>query len=160
CASAGCFSSDTVAATEQAITDGVNVINYSISGGGNPYTDATELAFLDAFHAGISVNASAGNSGPAAGTADHGGPWGTPVGASTGPRAFASTLHLTADGGATLDVPGVTLTNGIAAPTPVVTAASLGGGETAACGVDAPAGSATGKVVLCLRGGNGRIDKG
>ena len=41
-------------------------INFSISGGGNPYTDAVELAFLDAFHAGISVNASAGNSGPAA----------------------------------------------------------------------------------------------
>ena len=33
----------------------------------NPYTDPVELAFLDAFNAGISVNASAGNSGPGAG---------------------------------------------------------------------------------------------
>lgn len=160
CAAQGCFSSDSVAAVGQAITDGVNVINFSISGGAQPYTDPVELAFLDATNAGISVNASAGNSGPTASTSDHGGPWTTTVGASTGPRAFSSTLHLTADGGATLDVPGVTLTNGISSPTPVVLAASLGGGENAACQSDAPAGSATGKVVVCARGGNGRIDKG
>ncbi len=55
--------------------DGVNVINFSISGGGDPYSDPVELAFLDAYNAGISVNASAGNSGPAAATTDHGGPW-------------------------------------------------------------------------------------
>jgi hypothetical protein len=160
CLSAGCFGSDSVAAVQQAIHDGVNVINFSVSGGGSPYTDPVELAFLDATNAGISVNASAGNSGPTAGTSDHGGPWTTTVGASTGPRGFVSTLHLTADGGASLDVPGVTLTNGITSPTPVVLAATLGGGETAACAVDAPAGSATGKIVVCARGGNGRIDKG
>ena len=160
CAAQGCFGSDSVSAVQQAISDGVNVINFSISGGGSPYTDPVELAFLDATNAGISVNASAGNAGPGAGTSDHGGPWVTTVGASTGPRSFGSTLHLTADGGATLDVPGVTLTNGISSPTPVVLAASLGGGEDAACSADAPAGSATGKVVVCARGGNGRIDKG
>jgi Subtilase family len=33
CLSAGCFSSDSVSAVQQAITDGVNVINFSISGG-------------------------------------------------------------------------------------------------------------------------------
>jgi subtilisin family serine protease len=164
CARAGCFSSDSVSAVNQAITDGVNVINYSISGGGNPYTDAVEMAFLDATNAGISVNASAGNSGPGAATSDHGGPWTTTVGASTGPRSFTSTLHLTADGPASLDVPGVTLTNGISSPTPVVLAATLmkagGGLEDAACGSDLAPGVATGKIVVCARGGNGRIDKG
>jgi subtilisin family serine protease len=164
CGSAGCFSSDSISAVQQAIADGVNVINFSISGGANPYTDPVELAFLDATNAGISVNASAGNSGPGAGTSDHGGPWTTTVGASTGPRSFTSTLHLTADAGATLDVPGVTLTNGISAPTPVVLAATLpkapGGNEDAACQSDLAAGVATGKVVVCARGGNGRIDKG
>ena len=164
CLASGCFSSDSVAAVSQAITDGVNVINFSISGGGQPYTDPVELAFLDATNAGISVNASAGNSGPGAGTSDHGGPWTTTVGASTGPRSFNSTLHLTADGGATLDVPGVTLTNGIGSPTPVVLAATLpkagGGNEDALCQSDVAAGGATGKVVVCSRGGNGRIDKG
>jgi hypothetical protein len=101
CLRSGCFGSDSVSAVQQAILDGVNVINFSISGGAQPYSDPVELAFLDAFHAGISVNAWAGNSGPGAATSDHGGPWVTTVGASTGPREFRSTLHLTADGGAT-----------------------------------------------------------
>ena len=159
CAAQGCFSSDSVSAVQQAITDGVNVINFSISGGAQPYTDPVELAFLDATNAGISVNASAGNAGPGAGTSDHGGPWVTTVGASTGPRQFGSTLHLTADGGATLDVPGVTLTNGISSATPVVLGSSLPG-ETALCENTLAAGTATGKVVVCSRGNNGRIDKG
>ena len=159
CAAQGCFGSDSVSAVQQAITDGVNVINFSISGGGSPYSDPVELAFLDATNAGISVNASAGNSGPGAGTSDHGGPWVTTVGASTGPRSFTSTLHLTADGSASLDVPGVTLTNGISSPTPVVLAPSLPG-EDALCQSTLAAGTATGKVVVCSRGNNGRIDKG
>ncbi len=159
CMAQGCFSSDSVAAVQQAIVDGVNVLNFSISGGAQPYSDPVELAFLDAVNAGISVNASAGNSGPGAGTSDHGGPWVTTVGASTGPRSFNSTLHLTADGGASLDVPGVTLTNGISSPTPVVMAASLAG-EDAACQSTLAPGTATGKAVVCARGGNGRIDKG
>ena len=159
CLAQGCFSSDSVAAVQQAIADGVNVINFSISGGANPYTDPVELAFLDATNAGISVNASAGNSGPGAGTSDHGGPWVTTVGASTGPRAFTSTLHLTADGGATFDVSGVTLTNGISSPTPVVLAQNLPG-EDVFCQSTLAAGTATGKIVMCERGINGRIDKG
>src|SRR5262249_35459126 len=164
CLANGCYTSDSVNAVSQAILDGVNVINFSISGGASPYTDPVELAFLDATNAGISVNASAGNSGPTAATSDHGGPWVTTVGASTGPRSFNSTLHLTADGGAALDVPGVTLTNGISSATPVVLAATLpkagGGNEDALCQSDLAAGAATGIVVVCSRGNNGRIDKG
>src|SRR5262249_5710232 len=68
CLAAGCFGSDSVSAVDQAILDGVDVINFSISGGGQPYADPVELAFLDAYDADISVNASAGNSGPGAGT--------------------------------------------------------------------------------------------
>src|SRR4051812_3404563 len=159
CASNGCFSSDSVHAVQQAITDGVNVINFSISGGANPYTDAVELAFLDATNAGISVNASAGNSGPGAATSDHGGPWVTTVGASTGPREFRSTLHLSADGGATYDQVGITLTNGVSSPAPVVLAQSIAG-EDALCQAQLPAGAAIGKIVACQRGVNARVDKG
>ena len=64
CGAQGCFSSDSAAAVQQAILDGVNVINFSISGGANPYSDAVELAFLDAYDAGVFVAASAGNSRP------------------------------------------------------------------------------------------------
>jgi subtilisin family serine protease len=159
CLEAGCFSSDSVSAVAQAILDGVSVINFSISGGAQPYTDPVELAFLDATNAGISVNASAGNSGPGAATSDHGGPWTTTVAASTGPREFGSVLHLTADGGATFDKAGVTLTNGISSPTPVVLAQSIPG-EDALCQVQLPAGAALGKVVACQRGVNARVDKG
>ena len=159
CLAAGCFSSDSVAAVNQAITDDVDVINFSISGGRNPYTDPVELAFLDAFRAGISVNASAGNSGPGSATVDHGGPWVTTVGASTSDRFFTSTLQLTADGGATFSMPGVTLTNGISTATPVVLAESIPG-EDVLCQTPLAAGSATGKIVACRRGTNARVDKG
>src|SRR5262249_39654847 len=93
CLSQGCLQADALTAIAPAIADHVNVINYSISGGADPYTDPVELAFLDAFRAGITVDAAAGNDGPAAGTSDHGGPWVTTVAASTLPRSFASTLH-------------------------------------------------------------------
>ena len=160
CLEQGCYSSDSVSAVAQAIADGANVINFSISGGAQPYTDPVELAFLDATNAGISVNASAGNAGPGAGTSDHGGPWTTTVGASTGPRFFTSTLHLTADGGATFDKDGVTLTNGISSPTPIIMAASIPG-EDALCQTTLSAGSAAaGKIVMCQRGVNARVDKG
>lgn len=159
CLSQGCFGSDSVSAIQQAIVDGADVINFSISGGASPYTDPVELAFLDAVNAGITVNASAGNSGPGAGTSDHGGPWVNTVGASTGPREFRSTLHLTADGGATYEQDGITLTDGISTPTPVVMAATLPG-EDALCQSTLAPGTATGKIVACQRGTNGRIDKG
>jgi predicted RNA-binding Zn ribbon-like protein len=160
CLKSGCFSSDSVGAVNQAISDGVNVINFSISGGANPYTDPVELAFLDATNAGISVNASAGNSGPGAATAAHGGPWVTTVGASTGPRFFTSTLHLSSSDGATYEKSGVTLTNGISTPTAVVLAQNIPG-EDALCQTKLAAGSAaSGKIVLCQRGSNARIDKG
>ena len=159
--SQGCFSSDSVAAVQQAIADGVNVINFSISGGAQsvhrpgrarvPRRDRTP---------GISVNASAGNSGPGAGTSDHGGPWVTTVGASTGPRSFTSTLHLTADGGATLDVPGVTLTNGISSRDAGRPGREHSRARTRSASRRCAAGTATGKIVVCQRGINGRIDKG
>src|SRR5690606_6581662 len=60
----GCPSTSAVAAVDQAITDGVDVLNYSISGIDNPWLDPVDLAFLDAYEAGIVVNASAGNDGP------------------------------------------------------------------------------------------------
>lgn len=151
CGVGGCFTSDTTAAAQAAIEDGVDVINFSISGGGNPYSDATELAFLDAYNAGVFVAASAGNSGPGADTTDHRGGWVTTVGASTAPRAFVDTIHLTADGGATLDISGTSLTDGVG-PALVVEA-----DFDPLCG---PGGDYTGKIVICERGTYGRAEKG
>ncbi|TPX02799.1 S8 family serine peptidase, partial [Schumannella luteola] len=156
----GGYTSDLLAAVQQAIVDGVDVINYSVSGSGSVYTDAVELAFLDAYAAGISVNASAGNDGPGASTANHAGPWVTTVGASTFDRQFASTLTLTAGDGSSYAKSGATLTQGVT-DAPVVLAASVPGYTGGAlCLEPFPAGSVDGQVVVCQRGSNGRVEKG
>jgi hypothetical protein len=160
CGPAGCFSSDTTRAVEQAILDGVDVINYSISGGTQPFTDSTELAFLDAYASGVLVSASAGNEGPGAGTANHLSPWTTTVGASTQDRIWGTDLNLTADNGETFTVEGTSITGeGIDSPLPVVLAATAPGYNNALCTTPAPAGLFTGKIVACERGPN-RVLKG
>ena len=162
CGAEGCFGSDTAAAAEQAILDGADVINYSISGGSNPYGDITELAFLDAYEAGVFVAASAGNSGPGAGTTDHRSPWVTTVAASTQTREFQSTITLT-DGATTATLVGSSVTHGLPS-TPVVMASTIPG-YTAQCltvPTAAQAALIAGKIVGCQRGGDtaGRVFKG
>ncbi len=46
------------------MADGVDVINFSISGTQTNFRDPVEIAFLFAADAGVFVAASAGNSGP------------------------------------------------------------------------------------------------
>ncbi|HEY8473600.1 MAG TPA: S8 family serine peptidase, partial [Natronosporangium sp.] len=100
----GCPSSATIASVNQAIADGVDVLNYSISGTDNPWVDAVDQSFLDAFAAGIFVAASAGNDGPGQGTVAKTGPWNASVAASTHQRIFGHTVDV--DGAADLqDVP-------------------------------------------------------
>ena len=158
CGAEGCFSSDSAAAVQQAIADGANVINFSISGGADPYQDPVELAFLDAYNAGVFVAASAGNSGPGAGTTDHHGPWTMTVAASTQSREFQSTLSLSGDG-QTASFVGVSLTPGVTTPAPVVLAKNIPG-YNALCSTPLPANSATGRIVACQRGTVGRVQKG
>lgn len=158
CGIEGCFDSDTSAAVAQAIVDGADVINYSISGGTDPFTDPTEIAFLDAYNAGVFVSTSAGNDGPTAGTANHLSPWVTTVAASTQSRAFVSTLTLTATGGATFTAEGASVTPG-AGPLPVVIASDAPYND-ALCQKPAPAGIFEGKIVACKRGVNARVEKG
>lgn len=154
----GGYSSDLAAAIGQAVLDGVDVINYSISGGSNPFTDPAELAFLDAYAAGVFVAASAGNDGPGAATTNHVSPWVTTVAASTQTREFNSTLVLTS-GDDTVTLKGASITAGVTEPTPVVLAQSVSGYD-ALCLTPAPAGAFEGKIVACQRGVNARVEKG
>ncbi|WP_036321178.1 S8 family serine peptidase [Microbispora sp. ATCC PTA-5024] len=154
CGAEGCYQSDSVAAVAQAIADGVRVINFSISGGADPYSDPVELAFLDAYAAGVFVSASAGNSGPDAGTTDHRGPWVTTVAASTQARTFQSTITLT--GGPSIK--GASITQGISTPLPVVLASDPPYSDPL-CVNTPPAGLFAGKIVACQRGPN-RVLKG
>lgn len=158
CGPEGCFSSDSAAAVEQAVADGVDVINYSISGGTSPFTDPVELAFLDAYAAGVFVSASAGNEGPSAGTTNHVAPWTTTVAASTQVREFATPLTLTAGDGATLELLGTSITAG-AGPAPLVMAGDAPYGDSL-CQTPAPAGTFDGAIVACERGVNARVEKG
>ncbi|MFZ2502130.1 MAG: S8 family serine peptidase [Nocardioides sp.] len=155
---AGCYNSDSTAAVQQAVLDGVDVINYSISGGTNPLGDPVELAFLDAYNAGVFVATSAGNDGPGAGTANHLSPWTTTVAASTQTREFSSELTLTADNGDTFTMRGASITAG-AGPAPVVLASASPYADEL-CQEQAPADTFAGKIVICRRGTNARVEKG
>ncbi|MFV0460946.1 MAG: S8 family serine peptidase [Actinomycetales bacterium] len=157
CGPSGCYNSDTMSAVQQAVLDGVDVLNYSISGGTSPTSDPTELAFLDAYNAGIFVAASAGNEGPGAGTANHAAPWVTTVGASTQAREFTSRLSLRAGNGSTYEVSGASITQG-AGPAPVVLATAVG--LDALCTTPAAQDSLIGKIVVCERGEIARVEKG
>jgi subtilisin family serine protease len=159
CGIIGCFPSDTSAAVGQAIRDGVDVINYSISGGTDPFTDATELAFLDAYAAGVFVSASAGNEGPGAGTANHLSPWTTAVAASTQARRWTSTVTVTA-GADSIEIDGTGIRpDGVTTPTPVVLAENAPGYDDAFCDAAPPPGAFNGLVVGCRRS-PGRVAKG
>lgn len=89
----GCTTADTVAAIDQAVADGVDVISHAISGPTTGETDSVELAFLNATAAGVFVATSAGNGGPGTGTVAHASPWVTTVGASTH-RSFQGAVVL------------------------------------------------------------------
>ena len=159
---AGLLDSDVVAALAQAAKDGVDVINFSISGGANPYADAVELGFLDLYTGGTFIAASAGNSGPGAGAVNHSGPWVTTVAAST-PGAGLPVHPRSLNGpGGTATLTGSTITTGIASPLPIVNGASPPY-SNAGCTLPAPAGGFTGKLVVCTRVASdmvGRVRRG
>jgi hypothetical protein len=159
CGPQGCFSSDSAAAVGQAILDGVNVINFSISGGTSPFTDPVELAFLDAFAAGVFVSASAGNAGPGAGTVNHVSPWVATIAASTQDRAFESTVSLTADNSDTAEFVGTSLTGGVSPAVPVVMSSAPPYSDPLCLAPAAP-GIFDGVIVACERGVNARVEKG
>ena len=121
----------------------------------SPYSDPVELAFLDAYDAGVLVAASAGNCGPGAGTTDHHGPWVTTVAASTQSRARSSRT-LTVDrrrrDSATLDRH-VASPRASPPPTPVVLASDVAATTTRCATPRRRPGPFTGKIVACQRGG-------
>lgn len=92
-----CPNTATVAAVDQAVADGiVDVLNFSIGGGADPWVDATSLAFLNAVDAGIFVAASAGNDGPGANTMGHHEPWVSSTAAAQHGRAgFSIAMSVT-----------------------------------------------------------------
>lgn len=153
----GGYTSDIVAGIQQAVADGVDVINYSIGGGANnPYTDDDGLAWLDAYNAGIFVSASAGNSGPGPDTVDNSSPWILTVGASSQKRAFVNRVSLSSTDGASLNLPGVSVTAASGAAVAVV----IPVGDEKCLKTDYGATDFLNEIVVCQRGTNARVQKG
>ena len=153
-------SSNGVAAIEDAVNDGVDVINYSISGSTNTTFDPVHLAYFNAAAAGIFVANSAGNSGPGASTVAHNTPWITTVAASSHDRAYQATVVLPdgtvatgAGRGAALPATEAVLSSevGVDGANPVaVTQCHLGTLDEA---------KVDGRIVVCARGANDRVEK-
>ncbi len=155
----GCTTADVVAAVDAAVADGVDVLDYSVSGSADP-VDSVGRAFLGATSAGVFVAASGGNDGPAPGTVGNTSPWVTTAGAST---------HLARQGGVLLG-DGRMLVGAMAADEPVPATRVVRGQDAA---LDARSRAAAARceigsldaavvqdhVVVCERGQTPRVDK-
>ena len=160
-----CSTAATSASVDQAIQDGVvDALNYSISGGGDPWNDPTSQAFLSATDAGIFVAAAAGNTSasvpvPLPGTANHAEPWVATVAASTHTGgAIGPNLSITGPGTPPANVQNVPLTEGAGdvPPTSTITSSIVlsPGFGTASDGCAAfSAGQFTSAIALIKRGG-------
>ncbi len=161
----GCYSSYAASAVEDAIQDGVDVINYSIGGSPNysPWSSSNidAQAFLNARTAGIFVAVAAGNSGPGAETllSPAVSPWVLTVGASTHNRAFSNSLiNLHTGSGTTLpDMEGRSLTSEYG-PANIVYAGDYSGNNYCKSGIWS-AGTFSGEIVVCDRGLVARTEK-
>ena len=156
----GCYTSDSVKAIDQSVIDGVDVLNYSISGSTTTTVDAVELAFYNAANAGVFVAASAGNSGPTTSTTAHNSPWVMTVGATTFKRDEATVLL----GDGTRHLGASVTTQPFPQTTTVLSSeAVLAGADTSAATLCTPGtldpAVVTGAVVVCDRGVVDRVAK-
>ncbi|WP_456418278.1 S8 family peptidase [Thiolapillus sp.] len=159
-----CSLAGLTAAIDDAIADGVDVINYSIGSSmpSDVWNDFDTVGFRNARAAGIFVATSAGNAGPGANTvgspADA--PWLTAVGASTHDRAFENALVSMAGGGfePPVELAGQSITAGYG-PAPIVHAKDFPPNDPL-CLNPYPAGTwSNNEIVVCDRGTNARVEK-
>ncbi|XP_061961642.1 subtilisin-like protease SBT1.7 [Populus nigra] len=158
----GCFSSDILAAMEKAVADGVDVISMSIGGGISDYNrDTVAIGAFRAVAQGILVSCSAGNGGPSPGSLTNVAPWITTVGAGTLDRDFPAYVSL----GNGKNFSGISLYSGKPLSDsllPLVYAGNVSNstsGNLCMTGTLVPS-QVAGKIVICDRGLNSRVQKG
>ncbi len=155
----GCPGDVLIAAIEDAIKDGVDVINFSIGSiEKQPWYNAIELAFLSAREAGVSVAAAAGNLGDRGDSLiDHVSPWLTSVGATThGQIISADKGGLTSVDSVFADIVGHGVSGKFTGK--LVNAANYG---DELCLKPFPPGTfQTNEIVICKRGEIARVTKG
>lgn len=159
CWSTGCFGSDILAGMDRAIVDGVDVLSMSLGGGSAPYyRDTIAIGAFSAVEKGIFVSCSAGNSGPSKASLANVAPWIMTVGAGTLDRDFPAYALL----GNKNRFTGVSLYSGSGMgnkPVSLVYNKGNSSGNLCLPGSLEPA-LVRGKVVLCDRGVNARVEKG
>ncbi len=163
-----CYQSDSAAAIDKAVADGVDVINFSISGSLTSVQDVVETAFLNAALSDVFVSASAGNSGPGNQVA-HVSPWLTTVGNSTHNRYTEAVVTLGSGGtaqGSSFQTEGVPVSPliwsrdaGFGAAAGPGTAQALCYGPADGVAVQLDPAKVNGKVIVCDRGGNALVNK-
>jgi subtilisin family serine protease len=178
-----CLSTHIISALEQAVIDGVDVVNVSLGGGTTSPWIGSPREYLDLRNAGIFAATSASNAGPAPASVENPGlaPWLLAVAAATHTRWSGSTLEDLSGGNTEppLEFAGAGSTpvsgsaNGVG-PADIVWAGDYGNalcgtGEseeitscsafTGASNPFAP-GTFDGKIVVCERGDYGRVEKG
>ncbi|KAK9057892.1 hypothetical protein SSX86_022731 [Deinandra increscens subsp. villosa] len=160
-----CDDADIVKGFETAIHDGVDVISVSLGGSPVDYMDdGLAIASFHAVQKGITVVFSAGNDGPQPGTVTNVAPWVITVGASTIDREFQSFVDLASG----LNLKGLSMSKPLphSGFYPLINGANAKAENATVmnatlCGQGAlDPKKVQGKIVVCLRGGNGRVDKG
>jgi subtilisin family serine protease len=160
-----CFDADILAGFDAAISDGVDILSVSLGAKASEYfSDGISVGTFHAVKKGILVVASAGNEGPLPGSVTNVAPWVFTVGASTMDRDFANYVTL----GNEKRFQGTSLSSGL----------PQGKLYTLISAADAKVAAATpedallckngtldkklveGKIVVCLRGVNPRVEKG
>ncbi|KAL3525624.1 hypothetical protein ACH5RR_013996 [Cinchona calisaya] len=158
----GCFSSDILAAIDKAIDDNVNILSLSLGGGiSDYYRDNVAIGAFSATTKGILVSCSAGNAGPNAFSLSNVAPWITTVGAGTLDRDFPAFASL----GNGKNFSGVSLFKGDPLPEKLLPFVYAGNASNATNGNLCMTGTlipemVKGKIVLCDRGLNARVQKG
>jgi hypothetical protein len=156
----GAYDADIVAAIEQATKDGADVINFSVGGydADTTWEVPAWQAFRGAAEAGVFIACAAGNSGPYPGSVDNNMPWVTTVAAGTHPRANAASFTLFGAGGGDVNYTGASAATIGVGPATVYYAGPTDR-DAARCFTGTLTAAAAGKIVLCERGENARVDK-
>ncbi|RCV26939.1 hypothetical protein SETIT_5G285700v2 [Setaria italica] len=167
CFAPGCSDIDVLAAVLAAVADGVHVLSLSLGPevASDYVSDLIAVGTFFAVQSGVTVVCAAGNSGPQPGTVTNVAPWMFTVGASTMDRDFPAYVRF----GDNLAIKGQSLG---ASTLPLGQAYPIISGETANAAYQPTSNSSlclagsldpakvTGKIVVCVRGVNGRVEKG
>ncbi|KAK7256679.1 hypothetical protein RIF29_30135 [Crotalaria pallida] len=160
CWNSGCANSDILAAMDQAVSDGVDVLSLSLGGFPRPfYNDSIAISSFGATQKGVFVSCSAGNSGPYESTVGNGAPWLMTVAASYTDRTFPTKIEL---GNGKIFKGSSIYQDKQTNQLPLVYAKSAGSKREARFCTRGSLDQKLvhGKIVACERGLNGRTEKG